>query len=101
MNYQLLLEVYSKGSKINKTEAEMLDIELYAQIESIKRSGSNGYLHVAPDHICAACLLCKGSLWISCLAAFLDMLMPVSSREGSRGRKVFNELARNSYLITD
>ena len=44
MNYQLLLEYYSSGSDKTKDELQKPEIELYAQIESIKLSRTQGYL---------------------------------------------------------
>ena len=99
MNYQMLLECYSKGVKISIDEAELLDIELYSQLESIKVSRSQGCIDVAPDHICQASNVCEGSLWITCLASVLDQLIPSSLGVKSRGPKVFEELIRYEYLL--
>ncbi len=101
MNYQLLLECYSVGTEITKLEAELLDLELYSQIESIKVSSSQGCLQVAPDHICGASRVCNGSLWITCLAAVLDRLIPPSLGVKARGAKVFDELLKNGYQVSD
>ena len=96
MNYQLLLEWYSEGTKLTEQEIELLELELYSQIESIKALHEQGCLKIAPDHICKGAYVGKGSLWISCLASVLDQLSP---REiGSRSEDVFNELIRNEYL---
>ena len=46
MNYQLLLEYYSSGADLTSQEIDLLDIELYSQIESIKVSSSQGCLEV-------------------------------------------------------
>ena len=97
MNYQLLLECYSKGTKIDLMEIDLLDLELLAQIESIKVSKTQGCLEVAPDHICEVSRVCKGSLWITCLAAVLDQLKPVTIGIKSRGANVFDELLANIY----
>ena len=75
--YQLLLEFHAQGTKINQTEAELLDLELYSQIQSIKVSRTQGCIEVDPDQICNTALVCKGSLWITCLAALLDQIIPV------------------------
>ncbi|WP_269623433.1 hypothetical protein [Prochlorococcus marinus] len=98
MNYQLLLEYYAEGSEITRQEAELLDLELYSQVESIKLSSSQGCIAEAPKHICKKALVCEGSLWITCLAAVLDQLSPPSLGQKSRGAKVFDELFRNGYL---
>jgi len=38
MNHQRLLEFQAQGTEITKQEAELLGLELYSQIESIKVS---------------------------------------------------------------
>ena len=101
MNYQLLLEFHAQGTKINQIEAELLDLELYSQIQSIKVSKKQGCLEKAPDHICYSALVCKGSLWITCLAAILDQITPVPLGKKARGAEVFDELVKNGYLIDD
>ena len=60
------------GTEITKLEAELLDLELYSQMESIKVSSSQGCLEVAPAHICNVAFVCEGSDWITCLVAVLD-----------------------------
>tara|TARA_Y100001968_G_scaffold183133_1_gene167792 strand:- start:54237 stop:54548 length:312 start_codon:yes stop_codon:yes gene_type:complete len=101
MNYQMLLEGYAKGVTISKVEAELLDIELYAQLESIKVSRTQGCIEVAPDHICQAAIVCEGSLWITCLASVLDQLISPSLGIKARGPKVFETLLRYEYLVED
>tara|TARA_B100000700_G_scaffold325175_1_gene433233 strand:- start:4999 stop:5304 length:306 start_codon:yes stop_codon:yes gene_type:complete len=101
MNYQLLLEVFASGSEISKNELLMLEIELYAQIESIKDSRTHGCLEIAPNYICNAALVCKGSFWITCLAAVLDKCSPPSSVQKAKGTIVFDELVRQGYVATD
>ena len=101
MNYQLLLEYQAQGMEITKQEAELLDLELYSQIESIKVSRTQGCLEIAPDHICKTSLVCKGSIWITCLAAVLDQVSPVTMGKKARGTQVFYELVKNGYLVTD
>ncbi len=98
MNYQMLLECYCKGVTISKDEAELLDIELYSQLESIKVSRTQGCIKVAPDYICEAANVCKGSLWITCLASILDQLIPPVLGNKARGPKVFEVLIRYEYL---
>ena len=101
MNYQLLLEFHAQGIKINQTEAELLDLELYSQIESIKVSRTQGCIEIAPDHICKSTLVCKGSLWITCLAALLDQIIPVPLGRKARGAQIFDELVAYGYLVSD
>ena len=101
MNYQLLLECHSQGTEITKQEAELLDLELYSQIESIKVSRTQGCLEIAPDHICKTSLVCKGSNWITCLAAVLDQVLPVKMGKKARGAQVIDELVKNGYLVYD
>ncbi len=98
MNYQLLLEYYAQGTKITIQEAELLELELYSQIESIKISKTQGCLEIAPDHICETSLVCHGSTWITCLAAVLDQLSPVKLGTKARGAQVFDELIKNGFL---
>ncbi|AAQ00517.1 MULTISPECIES: hypothetical protein [Prochlorococcus] len=99
MNYQLLLEYYSLGTELTDEDLELLDLELYTQIESIKTSYYHGCLEVAPEKICLASEICKGNLWITCLATVLDKLKPSSLASQDRVRKVFDELLRNNYLV--
>tara|TARA_Y100001968_G_C18940936_1_gene518682 strand:+ start:196 stop:501 length:306 start_codon:yes stop_codon:yes gene_type:complete len=101
MNYQLLLECYSSGTEITKDELQMLDIELDTQLESIKVSGTQGCLKIAPKHICETALVCKGSFWITCLAAVLDKCSPPSLGSKAKGAIVFDELVRQGYVATD
>ncbi|KGG16099.1 MULTISPECIES: hypothetical protein [unclassified Prochlorococcus] len=98
MNYQLLLECHAQGTQITRQEAELLDLELYSQIESIKVSRTQGCLQIAPDHICKISLVCNGSNWITCLAAVLDQLLPATIGKKARGAQVFDELVRNGYF---
>ncbi len=98
MNYQLLLECYAEGTDITSQETELLDLELYSQIESIKVSDSQGCMQIAPKHICKKGLVCEGSLWITCLAAVLDQLSPLPIGQKSRGATVFDELVENGYI---
>ncbi len=100
MNYQLLLECFSEGTEINDLEAELLELELYSQIENIKLSSYQGSLEIAPVHICEVCLVPKGSLWITCLAALLDKLIPCTKGTPARYETVLNEL-NNGYVATN
>ena len=95
------MECHAQGTKINQTEADILDLELYAQMQSIKVSRTQGCLEIAPDHICNATFLCKGSLWITCLVALLDQIIPVPLGTKARRAQVFDELVANGDLILD
>ena len=101
MNYQMLMECYASGSGISEDELQMLEIELYTQIESIKVSRTQGCLRIAPKHICKTAHVCEGSLWITCLASVLDKYNPPALGRKSRGAKVFDELVRQRFLNID
>ena len=92
------MECYASGSGISQDELQMLEIELYTQIESIKVSRTQGCLQIAPKHICKSALVCEGSIWITCLAALIDNFSPPSLGSKSRGAVVFDELVRQGYL---
>lgn len=96
----MLLECHAAGTQITKQEAQLLDLELDAQIASIKVSRNQGCIKVAPDHICKAASVCKGSFWITCFAAVLDQLNPVFMGHKARGARVFDELVNNGYEIS-
>tara|TARA_Y100001968_G_C19412130_1_gene746890 strand:- start:386 stop:679 length:294 start_codon:yes stop_codon:yes gene_type:complete len=97
----MLLECHVTGALIDEKEAQLLDIELYTQIASIKLSRNQGCLEIAPDHICKSALVCKGSFWITCLAAVLDQIIPAGKGQKTRGSKVFDELVSHGYVIVD
>ena len=99
MNYQMLLECHAAGTAITVREAQLLDLELDSQIASIKVSRTQGCIEVAPDHICQSAGVCKGSFWITCFAAVLDQVTPVSAGKKARGATVFDELINNRYLV--
>ena len=99
MNYQLLIECYSTGVTFTEDELQMLEIELYTQIESIKVSRTQDCLQIAPKYICRASLVCDGSRWITCLASLLDKCLPPTLGCKSRGATVFDELVRLGYII--
>ena len=101
MNYQMLLECHAASTAISKQEAQLLDLELDSQLLSIKVSRKQGCLEIAPDHICKAASMCKGSLWITCFAAVLDQIHPVPVGKKARGQKVFDELINNGYVVFD
>ncbi len=101
MNYQMMLECHASGISITKQEAQLLDLELESQIASIKVSRTQGCIEKAPNHICVAAHVCKGSLWITCLAAVLDQINPLATGVKARGATVFDELERNGYLMLD
>ena len=99
MNYQMLLECHAAGTAITKKEAQILDLELDSQIASIKFSRAEGCTTTAPDHICEAASVCKGSRWITCFAAILDQIIPVPLGEKARVATVFDELDNNDYQL--
>ena len=92
------MECYASGSDLSEDELQMLEIELYTQIESIKVSRTQGCLQIAPKHICKSTLVCEGSIWITCLASLIDKCSPPSLGTKSRGAKVFDELVEQGYL---
>ncbi len=49
MNYQLLLEYLSCGTELSELELQLLDLELYSQLESLKVSSSEGCLKVRSE----------------------------------------------------
>ena len=95
----MLLECHAAGTLITKEEAQLLDLELDSQIASIKVSRTQGCIGVAPDHICKAALVCKGSFWITCFAAVLDQVSPLPMGNKARGASVFDELVKNGYPV--
>ena len=97
MNYQLLVEYYSIESEFLEQEIKLLELEFFTQMEKIKISSNQGFLKVAPNHICDASNLCRGSLWITCLAAVLDALKPNPSEAKARTEMVLNELSRKAF----
>ena len=99
MNYQMLIECHAAGTAITKYEAQLLDLELDSQIASIKVSRNQDCIEVAPDHICKAALVCKGSFWITCFAAVLDQINPVPMGTKARGVRVFDVLVKNGYEV--
>ncbi len=101
MNYQMLLECHAAGTAITKQEAQLLELELESQIASIKVSRTQGCIEIAPDHICKAANVCRGSFWITCFASILDEVTPVTIGKQARGAMVFDELTKNGYLVTD
>ncbi len=94
----MLLECHAAGTVITKQEARLLDLELESQLASIKISRTQGCIRVAPDHICKAASVCKGSLWITCLAAVLDQVHPVAIGAKARGPTIFDDLVNNGYI---
>ena len=94
----MLMECYASGSGISEDELQMLEIELYTQIESIKVSRTQGCLQIAPKHICKSTHVCEGSIWITCLASLIDKCSPPSLGSKSRGAQVFDELVQQGYI---
>ena len=52
MNYQLLIESYSSGTKLSDQEIELLSLELETQIMNINISTEFGCFKYATSHIC-------------------------------------------------
>tara|TARA_Y100001968_G_C19342234_1_gene710121 strand:- start:638 stop:922 length:285 start_codon:yes stop_codon:yes gene_type:complete len=94
------MECHAVGNHISVGEAELLDLELYTQIESIKLSRTEGCIEVAPDHVCKVSNVSNGSSWIICLASLLDNLIPLPKGEDPRRSLVFNELVRKGYSVS-
>ena len=94
----MLLECYSSGTRITEKESMLLEIELFTQIKNIKINKKQSCTEVAPDHICKATLVSRGSFWITCLAVLLDQVSPQPQGMKSRGERVFDELMENGYL---
>ena len=92
------MEGYSSRSGISEDELQMLEVELYVQIESIKVSRAQGCLQIAPKHICKSTLVCESSTWITCLASLIDKCSPPSLGTKSRGAQVFDELVQQGYI---
>jgi len=92
MNYQILLESYAAGEGLNKDELSLLELELDAQLKSIKSSQTQGCTEIAPKHICEAAQVCEGSSWISCFASILDKANPLSLEKKSRAAEVIAAL---------
>ena len=97
----MLIECHAAGTAITRQEADLLDLELDSQIASIKVSRTQGCIEIAPDHICKSALVCKGSFWITCFAAVLDQVNPVPMGTKARGARVFDELVKYGYVVTD
>ena len=95
------MECYASGSEITEDKIQMVEIELYTQIESIKVSSSQCCLQIAPKHICKPAFVCESSIWITCAASFLDKTAPPTLGSKTRGAKVFDVLLRQGYLNID
>ncbi len=97
----MLLEWHAAGTKITRQEAKLVDLELDSQLASIKVSRTQVCIEIAPDHVCQAASVPKGSLWITCFAAVLDQVNPVTMEKKARGATVFDELVNNGYIVID
>ena len=95
----MLLESHAAGTAITQQEAQLLDLELDSQIANIKVSRAQGCVEIAPDHICEAASVRKGSYWITCFASVLDQINPVPIGKKARGATVFDKLVENGYAI--
>ncbi len=95
----MLLECHAAGTAITKEEAQILELELDSQLASISVSRTQGCVEAAPDHICEAASVRKGSYWITCFASVLDQINPVPIGKKARGATVFDKLVENGYAI--
>tara|TARA_B100001109_G_C18617097_1_gene359692 strand:- start:244 stop:543 length:300 start_codon:yes stop_codon:yes gene_type:complete len=98
MNYQLLIESYSFGTTLSKTEIQLLSLELDTQILNLDISTQSGFLKYAPTHICKGLKLRKGSLWITCLAEVIDLHQREHIKK-TNGARVYDELLKRGLVI--
>jgi len=98
MNYQLLIESYSFGTKLSNSEVKLLILELDTQILNLDLSIDIQCLKSAPNYICKALKLREDSLWITCLAEVID-LNQTNKIEKTNGAKVYDELLKRGLVI--
>ena len=98
MNYQLLIEYYSAGTKLSEQEIELLNLELETQILNIDVSTDFNCFKSAPSHICKGLNLKKGTFWIMCLAEIID-LHKRSKIGKSKSVEVFDLLLKKGLVI--
>ena len=98
MNYQLLIESYSFGTKLSFQEIELLKIELETQIMNIQISTNFGCFEPAPFHICRGLNLRRGTFWIMCLAEILD-IHTVAKIDKTKSVEVFDLLLKKGLVI--
>ena len=98
MNYQLLIESYSSGSKLSQQEIELLFLELETQILNINISIDFAFLEPAPIHICKSLNLREDTCWIMCLAEIIDLHKP-SQKGKTKSVEVFDLLLKKKLVI--
>ena len=98
MNYQLLIESYSFGTTLSKSEVNLLKLELDTQILNLGLSLDLGCLDSAPRHVCKGLKLREGSLWITCLAEVIDLHL-ITDKFKTNGAKVYDELLKRGLVI--
>ena len=98
MNYQLLIESYSSGSKLSQQEIELLFLELETQIMNINISIDFAFLEPAPIHICKSLNLREDTCWIMCLAEIIDLHKP-SQKGKTKSVEVFDLLLKKKLVI--
>ena len=96
MNYQLLIESYSSGSKLSEQEIELLSLELETQIINIDISIDFAFLKPAPIHICKSLNLREDTYWIMCLAEIIDLYKP-SKKGKTKSVEVFDLLLKKTF----
>ena len=98
MNYQLLIESYSKGTELSNQEIDLLSIELETQIINLKITKNLGCLNYAPDHICDFLKIKRKSFWIICLGEVIDIHRS-SDMPTTRGADVYHALFREGLIV--
>ena len=98
MNYQLLIESYSSGSKLSQQEIELLFLELETQIININISIDFAFLEPAPIHICKSLNLREDTCWIMCLAEIIDLHKPLQKGK-TKSVEVFDLLLKKKLVI--
>ena len=98
MNYQLLIESYSFGTKLSQQEIDLLSLELETQILNINISSDFECFKSAPSHICKRLNLRKGTFWIMCLAETIDIHKP-AKRGKTKSVEVYELLLKKRLVI--
>ena len=98
MNYQLLIESHSFGTKLSNQEIDLLSLELETQIMNMKISKDFDCFTSAPTHICKGLNLREGTLWIMCLAEILDIYKPLKIGK-TKSSTVYDLLLKKGLVI--
>ena len=98
MNYQLLIESYTKGIELTEQEMMLLNLELDSQLLNLPLSKDLGCLYSAPEYICERLQIRKGSYWITCLAQIID-IHKLSHNFKSKGAEVYDALLSEGFEI--